>query len=463
MEVFSASRRVGRPTFNITETEEAQPELPFSRAEEENATILASAFEIGDAANTYKSDGEIKLTKQKSRQEEALEAASKSAGELSQLISLTSMLQKQLHVGLSNCTRPPGLEPVGLALPPSQIIEMRREQFRVVKELLGKGRIELQAIAAKRQLSCVQLLKLRQYWPLSVYSPNASASSAIVMSGRDIIAVNCSYCALPGSVASTAPTASASAASKPRAGASASSSLAQALERARPCLVPLVFAQDGLPSLPADELSRPSLSVGCVFVHGPTGKHIASVSLWDCGVLGSSGPGGALETIHKHCQRRRHDSFSQLLFACIKNDATVLSNAPDGSCRWVVAPPLDTTLLQLGAASSQSLDPVTAAALLKTERLSDSIDLASINRATVVVLLSENVQAVISLQPVVGDGCKPVTGVAKGVARALLAVQARLALAVHDVAVKQPSSTASPAPESYLGLLVAGLRSAAKP
>lgn len=490
MEIFAAAKR--SKTFNITEAGEAQPEVEFSRAEEENATILANAFEVGDRSlNTYSGSGQeggITLTKQKSRQEEALESASKSAAELSQLISLTSMLQKQQHVVLSNCTRPPGLEPVGLALPLSQMVEMRRSQFQTIRGVLNQGNAALQTIAKKRQNSSAQLAKLRQHWSLSVYSPDAGASIT-VHSGRDTIAIDCGYCALPAALKPPSNSTSAKAASLlPAAGKigagvaggsktnskdKSSSSLVQALEKTRPCLVPLLFGQDGIPSLPPDEQQRRMLSLCCVLVHPPSGQQIASVSLWDSvsskvAAVCCPGPGGRLDTIHKHCLRRHHDSLSQLLFACLKNDAVALSSAPAGenSCRWVVAPPL--AAAKVPSEPAQFLDAGELGALVDSEELSDSIDIASINRAAVTMLLSENIQAIITLQPMGAGGGDRQTRIDKGVARALLAVQTQLATAVHILSAPAPapaavgtsSSSSSSKSESFLALLVAGLKSA---
>lgn len=443
MDVFPLTKR--QKTFNISDDDDSiWPDLPFSLAEEENHAI----FKWSGLLNETASSNESQKSKKKSAQEEALEAASKSQGELAQLISLTNLLQKHQHMVLSNCTRPPGLEPIGLALPASQMIQMRREQYKSMRDIIAQGQSAMQDITIKRQQSCIQLLKLGQYWRLAVLNSKESASP-VVFSGRDTVAIDCSYCDI-----STPSTTKPIPASSSRHN-SHTSSTSLALGKMRPALVPLVFSGSGCPSLGVGA-SLICKTICCNLVHAPTGQSLAVVSLWDSisskTAAQSPGPGGILDDIHRYCQKRQHQSMCQLMLACIQNDASILSNnsATPGACRWIVAPPLK---------SRGTLHGDTV--LLGVEALTSSLDVASVNRAAVVFALSENLQLMISMQPIeITDSAHlPLNPLARGIARALLGVQRRLAKAIHGLTAQPAKAATVERPESsYIELLVDGVK-----
>ena len=435
-------------TFNITETGEAQPEPIFTRTEEENAIILGSAFEIGDesSSTSYSSGrivgGEVKAVPHTSAEAQAVEAAKKAFGELAQLISVTSMLQKQQHIVISNCVRPPGLEPVGIALPAGQMIQMRREQLKKMNLGLQKSRGKMEEVVSKRQLSCVRMLELRKFWPLVVVVQGAGALvSAPVQSGRDTVAVDCTFSRAPQPPPKTFSSSSSAGQMLPAKPNETVSTIASALNRVQPSLVPLEFSDDGFPFISADELERPASSLFCTMVYAPTGRKLAVVSLWQsvCDKivsLAAPGPGGPLDAIHKHCQRRQHESMCQLMFACLKTDASSLVNNSGRSssssssgggleCRWVVAPSLTV------AAEPEALTDEDVRALLQGERFSETIDIANMNRVALVLLISENLQLVVNLQKPLPSTSLSLTNTPsllnKGLARTMVAVQQQLA------------------------------------
>lgn len=500
MEVFFGSRKRAR-TFNIDGASSEVTEMPsFSLHEEENATILEAAFGERESDptnynynyNRAGGDGSSSAkVARKMQQEEALESAQKAFSELSQLLTLTGLLQRQEHVVMSNCLRAPGLESVGLVLPASQLVALRRQDFRQASATVAEGVHTAQSIVLKRQQTTTHLLTLRKFWRLAVFSGQGGA-----LTGRDTIAVDCSYCSPPSAPApatsssssstsfsssSSFPSSSASLASQSR--AAKPTSLAIALAKMRPSLVPLRFGPDGTPLAPAAEQARPVDSLHVRLVHTPTGQTLVGVSLWQltAGQGAREGPGGHLEAVHLVCLRRQHESMCRLLFACVKGDAAALSSSGDGSCRWIVAPACPT-----GAPSSSSLSAPSEAdseRILSLQRpsLARTIDIAALSRAHVALLVSDDVQLVVEMARQTADAsggaqaapvARRVAGFSratKALARAMLRAQSHLAVQIagaSSATAASASASASAADglasESLLALLLEGGREAVR-
>lgn len=458
----------------------------FTMHEEENATILEAAFgDQSDPTNynyNYNRKGASKV--EKTQQEEALENVQKSFSELSQLLALTGLLQKQEHVVMSNCLRAPGLEAIGQTLPATQLISLRKQDYKKVAAIIADGVQTAKTIVWKRQQTCEHLLMLKRYWRLAVYTDQSmpKRASAAALTGRDTLAIDCSFCAsLPALLASSSSSSSSLSSSSSSAAAAAAavskktipaaaakpSSLSIALGKMRPCLVPLLFGPDGAPLPPAAEQMRPVDSLCLRLVHAPTGQTLVAASLWDLAAVHGAmpGPGGALAAVHAVCQRRQHESMCQLLFSCIKSDAAALSTCSDGSCRWIIAPPIappsgdaDTVCAESEAAHIFAAE---AACVTRT------LDIAAISRAQVLLLVSDNLQLLIELQTRDGSGggaARTYSRHAKALARAMLGAQALLVAQIDqklyvDNSVAEAAAAPSAAgAESFLSLLLDGAR-----
>ena len=273
----------------------------------------------------------------------AIENTHKSLMECSLLLSMTGLINNQEFLTLQTCSRS-AIQPRGIVLPPGQVVEIRRNEFKSSENVVATGITAALRIMNERRLFAEGILEIRKNWRIlshsSIIANRKNSQSRIVqLDGRerDTLYVDCSFVS--------------------------SGDKASSLDQ---FLVPLQIGRNG-PVLGSKEENIICTTLKITMKHRSTGLEIASTTAWqikqieDSSVKSDSASisesissqqksesitqsesksndeesdfkeipdltkyvtpcteSSLLSSINSHCQRRQHDAMSRRLFAKLR-------------------------------------------------------------------------------------------------------------------------------------------------
>lgn len=276
----------------------------------------------------------------------AVENTHKSLMECSLLLSMTGLINNQEFLTLQTCSRPT-IQPRGIVLPPGQVVEIRRNEYKSAENVVVSGISAALRVMNQRRLFAEGILEIRKNWRIlshsSILANRKNLQSRIVqLDGRerDTLYVDCSFVSSGDKL----------------------SSLDQ-------FLVPLEIGPNG-PVLGSKEENIICTTLKITMKHRLTGQEIASTTAWQMRQIDKSNENsdfmksststnqenesetitqitqsesktnedeinfteildvrnrGAfcngsdiLSSINAHCQRRQHDAMSRRLFAKLR-------------------------------------------------------------------------------------------------------------------------------------------------
>ena len=238
--------------------------------------------------------------------------------ECSLLLVLTDLINNQEYLTLQTCSRP-AILPRGIALPPGQVVEIRRKDFNAATQILSAGLGVSRKVTEERRLFAKGILEIRKNWRVLSHSSILATKKhlqqrALQLDGRrkDIMYIDCSYV-----------------------------SSGDKLSSLEEFLVPLRIGPKG-PVLDPKELEVTCKTLKLSLVNRLNGEIVTSTTAWSSGVdtsgmrcsesssrtnLKEHSSGCNLEDdldsnlisrIHSHCRRRQHDALSKRLFARLR-------------------------------------------------------------------------------------------------------------------------------------------------
>ena len=276
----------------------------------------------------------------------AIENTHKSLMECSLLLSMTGLINNQEFLTLQTCSRPT-IQPRGIVLPPGQVVEIRRNEYKSAENVVVSGISAALRVMNERRLFAEGILEIRKNWRIlshsSILANRKNLQSRIVqLDGRerDTLYIDCSYVSSGDKL----------------------SSLDQ-------FLVPLEIGPNG-PVLGSKEENIICATLKITMKHRLTGQEIASTTAWQMRQIEksaensdskrsststnqqhesetitqltqsesksnedesnleeiphvrkhetSSDGSSLLSSISAHCQRRQHDAMSRRLFAKLR-------------------------------------------------------------------------------------------------------------------------------------------------
>ena len=256
--------------------------------------------------------------------------------ECSLLLGLTDLINNQEYLTLQTCSRP-AILPRGIALPPGQVVEIRRKEYNLAEKVVVSGLIAAKRVMSERRVFAKGILEIRKNWRVLSHSAILATKKhlqqrVVQLDGRerDTLYVDCSYV-----------------------------SSGDTLSNLDEFLVPLDIGPRG-PILGGDEKEIVCKTLKITMKHRLTGEIIASATSWGVRKLDSpknvldSGAECSTDTlpdiksntemkvdgdkesktkdseeceeldsnfmplINAHCERRQHDAMSKRLFARLR-------------------------------------------------------------------------------------------------------------------------------------------------
>ena len=253
--------------------------------------------------------------------------------ECSLLLTMTDLVSNQEYLTLQTCSRPT-IQPRGIALPPGQVVEMRRKEYSTAQGIVISGLAAARKVMTERRVFAKGILQLRKSWRIlshsSILATKKNLSQRTIQRERDILYVDCSYVSCGDKVSS--------------------------LDE---FLVPLGIGPRG-PVIGTDEEEIICKTLKIAMKHRSSGNVIASVCSWDIRetkaapemstrpshlhnerdslIDSESKVGDDMEVvesdvsnpnsteldeslivrINAHCRRRQHDAMSKRLFARLR-------------------------------------------------------------------------------------------------------------------------------------------------
>lgn len=261
--------------------------------------------------------------------------------ECSLLLSMTDLVSRQEYLTLQTCSRP-SIQPRGIALPPGQVVEMRRKEYSTAQGIVISGLVAARKVMYERRVFAKGILQLRKSWRVlshsSILASKKNLSQRTVQSrDRDVLYVDCSYVSCGDKVSS--------------------------LDE---FLVPLGIGPRG-PVIGAEEEEIICKTLKIAMKHRSSGNIIASVCSWDiretrnvpeeiirpahlyqerdCLIESESKVGDDMEVVQSnvsdpssleldedlivritaHCRRRQHDAMNKRLFARLRYSAILFT------------------------------------------------------------------------------------------------------------------------------------------
>lgn len=238
--------------------------------------------------------------------------------ECSLLLVMTDLINNQEYLTLQTCMRP-AILPRGIALPPGQVVEIRRKDFKSATDILRDGLAVSRKVTTERRLFAKGILEIRKNWRVlshaSILATKKHLQQRVLqLDGREreTMYIDCSYVSSGDKLAS--------------------------LEE---FLVPLRIGPKG-PVLDPKELEVTSKTLKLSLVSRSNREVVSSVTAWSSGAdlvdknnlddsprtnpeVLSSGcviedelENILISRIHSHCRRRQHDALSKRLFARLR-------------------------------------------------------------------------------------------------------------------------------------------------
>lgn len=117
---------------------------------------------------------------------------------MSQLLSLTDLINNNEYVTLQNCSRK-FIKPKGTILPITQVIAIRKNEFLKAKNIISNGILNIKQVTLERQSYARGILQIRKNWKILNYTAIAnykkqSQQQFVIRSDmKNIIYIDCSY------------------------------------------------------------------------------------------------------------------------------------------------------------------------------------------------------------------------------------------------------------------------------
>ena len=129
----------------------------------------------------------------------AIENTHKSLMECSLLLSMTGLINNQEFLTLQTCSRPT-IQPRGIVLPPGQVVEIRRNEYKSAENVVATGITAALRVMNERRLFAEGILQIRKNWRIlshsSILANRKNLQSRTVQldgRGRDTLYVDCSF------------------------------------------------------------------------------------------------------------------------------------------------------------------------------------------------------------------------------------------------------------------------------
>ena len=238
--------------------------------------------------------------------------------ECSLLLVMTDLINNQEYLTLQTCMRP-AILPRGIALPPGQVVEIRRKDFKNASDILKDGLAVSRKVTRERRLFAKGILEIRKDWQVlshaSILATKKHLQQRVLqLDGRerDTMYIDCSYI-----------------------------SSGDKLTSLEEFLVPLRVGPKG-PVLDPKELEIICKTLKLSLVSRSNRKVFSSATAWSSGadLVDETNLENSLRTnsevcssgcivedelgiilisrINSHCKRRQHDALSKRLFARLR-------------------------------------------------------------------------------------------------------------------------------------------------
>ena len=131
----------------------------------------------------------------------AIENTQKGYMECSLLLVLTDLINNQEFLTLQNCSRT-SIQPRGIVLPPGQIVEIRRNEFKTAENVIKSGLIVARKVTNERRLFAKGILEIKKNWRILSHSSILATKKHLQhrininqLDGkeRDTMYIDCSY------------------------------------------------------------------------------------------------------------------------------------------------------------------------------------------------------------------------------------------------------------------------------
>lgn len=297
-------------------------------------SVNGSKIDASDLTNPESElNGELKV---EAIRQKSIQNSHKGYMECSLLLGMTDLINNQEYLTLQTCSRP-AILPRGIALPPGQVVEIRRKEYSLAENVIVSGLTAATKVMSERRVFAKGVLEVRKNWRVLSHSAILATKKhlqqrVVQLDGkeRDTLYIDCSYV-----------------------------SSGDKLSNLDEFLVPLDIGQRGL-ILGGDEKEIICKTLKITMKLRSTGETIASATSWcarkygppknilDSSAEGSSGTIPDMESytevkvdgdeelkaidseecveldrdfmprINAHCERRQHDAMSKRLFARLR-------------------------------------------------------------------------------------------------------------------------------------------------
>jgi hypothetical protein len=370
------------------------PCIPFSQKLMEEARIMQldlviEAFKGSDAKkgldNTMDDslvvqDADIDIESLKKLQQEdekkiVFETMQKSYTELALLLDLTTSLNNDQYMTLVTTTRET-MKPIGVELPTMQRLSILKYRYTTLSEQLKNTCCVMDNIIKQRRTFLNNLLILNKEWKLEAV---VSSVAKRALHCKSQIGIDCTPKWLNKHTNNN---------NKNKNKINDNKYNSKVISYFESCLVPLEMDQSGNAYLTIEENQRKFSSLELSLVSSTNGKMFTTVSSWNMTLphLLELRSNKALETIHKHCQRRQAEMLDIALMLCFRQDATSSVNEN----RWIIAPPI-VKLKKDSKTHIDNNDIMTFHDLLNEGNYSPTMEIQSVSRSQVVIRLSTNI------------------------------------------------------------------------
>ena len=384
MELIGAVDAKRQKTLHITSEIENEvvvstkrhPVIAFEQAEEEMAQIMAlklvnDADVVGDESAASAVDDSMGL-KEKTSRSEALEQLQKAYGELTQLMALTENVNSQEHLVLLTKTVLGNSKNDDSTV--MQRMALTQQRVMSVQEPLKREYQRLTELVKQRQAFSSSLDRLGRVWRLLIRSPKISLVGRKSKKAISAIGIDCSF------------------------GGNDTEAL----------WVPLSIGEaneEGYAELPDLEKEREMKCLCLRAEHLPSKTILAHVTSWQAakesvmkwgnsrGFEGHTIGDKYHAVIHTHCQQRQHESLSREVMDACKKEASTSSD------RWIIKGSSEGMKEREGEKKDTTWSEGQVWEALASERISETLDVASLNRGHVELMLSEGIALTLSLQP----------------------------------------------------------------
>lgn len=141
-------------------------------------------------------DGELKVEAIRMK---SIQNSHKGYMECSLLLGMTDLVNNQEYLTLQTCSRP-AILPRGIALPPGQVVEIRRKEYNFAEKVVSSGLTAARRVMSERRVFAKGVLEIRKNWRVLSHSAILATKKhlqqrIVQLDGkeRDTLYIDCSY------------------------------------------------------------------------------------------------------------------------------------------------------------------------------------------------------------------------------------------------------------------------------